>query len=402
LRISHLLVIAVLAAICSSAEAASFDCSKATRAVDKMICADPELSRSDADLAQAYKAALAVAHSDQDRATLRNSQRVWLAKRDARCLRMVPAAAADCLQDEYAARLAQLRSCNANAAAACPVVHVVGVPAPPVAGARIFALNDGALSAAYPTLRGALEFPQGAFSGGQDLFAFGVSQIVSGDIDQIWIYSLSDKRLVPATPSPVRDKIDVSIQGFDWGGDTLYVTGTSGPHGGAQEAFSLAATMNGYKKIDVIPPHGVGPEMARDTTAAAGDELSDQGDKREENSHFVITSKNQGHGALTLTAHDKSSKRDFTIATGTWNLESFVFDALRGRVIYANADGGIDIYSLASRQTVATIAVPINVLLDVSEDGTLAAFSGNGRCDPAAPAADGGRRQVICFVKLPV
>ena len=402
MRSAHWLFFAVSIAMCPAAGAASFDCAKAMRAVDRMICADPELSQSDADLAQAYRTALSTAQSDQDRATLRDSQRLWLAKRDARCLRKVPAGAAECLKTEYATRLAQLRGCSATVAPACPVIHWERLRAPPIAGQQISVLADAALNRAYPSLRGELGFPQGAFSNEQDLFAFGVSQIVSGDTDQVWIYSLADKKLVPATPSPVRGKTEVSIQGFDWGGDTLYVTGTSGPAGGAQEAFSIAATMNGSKKVDPIPPHGVGPDIARDTTAAAGDELADQGDKRLEDAHYVITSKNQGHGALTLTAHDKASKRDFTIATGTWNLESFVFDALRGRVIYANGNGGIDIYSLALHKTVATIPVPINALLDVTADGTLAAFSGNGRCDSASAAADSGRRQMICFVRLPI
>jgi uncharacterized protein YecT (DUF1311 family) len=374
-------------AMCPAAGAASFDCAKATRAVDRMICADPELSQSDADLAQAYKAALAAAHSNQDRATLRDSQRLWLAKRDPKCLRMVPAGAAECLKTEYATRLAQLRT---------------PLPQPWLRMTQIWSLDDSALNVAHPKERGELEFPQGAFSPKGDLFAFGVSQIVSGDLDQVWIYSLADRKLVPATPSPVRDKNDVSIQGFSWSGGTLYVQGTQGPHGDAQMPFVRAATMAGSHEAKAMPPEQVVPGAARDTTAAAGDELSDQGDKRVEDSHYVITSRNQGHGALTLTAHDKASKRDFTIATGTWNLESFVLDAPRSRVIFANGNGGIDIYSLASHKTVATIPVPINVLLDVSTDGALAAFSGNGRCEPASPAADGGRRQMICFVRLPI
>jgi hypothetical protein len=298
---------------------------------------------------------------------------------------MVPAGASECLKAEYATRAAQLRE-----------------PATPAIGhAQVSAFDDTALSAAHPKERGELEFPQGAFSPKGDLFAFGVSQIVSGDTDQVWIYSLGDKKLVAATPPPVRDKSDVSITGFSWSGGTLYVQGTQGQHGDAQSPFVRAATMAGSREVKAMPPEEVVPGAVRDTTTAAGDDLADQGDKRLEDAHYAITSKNQGHGALTLTAHDKTSKRDFTIATGTWSLESFVFDAPRGRVIYANGNGGIDIYSLASHKTVATIPVPINALLDVTADGTLAAFSGNGRCDPATPAADGGRRQMICFVKLP-
>jgi uncharacterized protein len=380
-RIALSLFVATLT-VSGAADAASFDCSKATRAVDRMICADAELSQSDSSLALAYKSALAAAHSDQDRTTLRDSQRLWLAKRDARCLRMVPAAAAACLKHEYRARLAQL------------------APATASTKPRISAFDDTALNKAHPKERDALEFPQGAFSPNGDLFAFAVNQIVSGDMDQVWLYSLAEKKLVAATPSPVQDKSDITIEGFSWSGDTLYVNGTQGPHGDAQEPFVRAARMAGSREIKAMPPPQTLPGGVRDTTAAAGDELADQGDKRLEDEHFAVTSRNEGHGALTLTAHDKVSKRDFTIATGTWGLGDFVFDAPRSRVIYANGNGGIDIYSLASRKTVASLPLPINTLLDVTADGDTAAFTSIGPCDAASkPAAT--RRQMICFVALP-
>jgi len=346
-----------------------------------MICADPQLSQADTDLALAYKATLSAAHSDQDRTTLRDSQRLWLARRDARCLRMVPAAATECLKEEYRARLAQL------------------APATPSAKPQISSFDDAALNKAYPKERDSLEFPQGSFSPKGDLFAFAVSQIVSGDMDQAWIYSLPDKRLAPATPSPVQGKSEVTVEGFSWSGATLYVNGTQGPYGDAQTPFVRAATVAGSREVKAMPPEQVLPGAMRDTTAAAGDELASQGDKRLEDAHYAITSENAGHGALTLTAHDKASKRDFTIATGTWNLGDFVFDAPRSRVIFANGNGGIDIYSLASRKTVASIPLPINTLLDVTADGGTAAFTSIGPCDSSKAAAE--RRQMICFVTLP-
>lgn len=385
MRFAHSLFVAICILGGSAAQAASFDCAKATRAVDKLICADADLSNADAALAAAYKAALAQAGSDQDRTTLRDSQRLWLRTRDAKCLRMVPAAASACLKDEYATRLGELKR---------PAKAANGAPA-------IFVMADSALNAAHPAVRGELEFPQGAFSPDGKLFAFAVNQIVSGDMDQVWIYSLSGKKLVPATVSPVRDKTEVTIQGFVWNGGTLYVTGTHGPQGDAQTPFVRAVTMTAAKDVGAMPSPPNIPGAARDTTAAAGDALADQGDKREEDAHYAVTSTNQGHGALTLTARDKSTKGDLTIATGSWNLGSFVFDAPRGRVVYVNGNGRIDIYSLATHKTVATITVPIDSLIDVSADGTLAAFSGNGRCDASVPAADGGRRQMLCFVKLP-
>ncbi len=379
MRIARLLFFAVTAATCSAAGAASFDCSKATRAVDRMICADARLSQADRDLAQAYKAALAGAQSDRDRERLRDSQRLWLANRDARCLPMVPAGASACLKTEYTTRLAQLNQ----------------LPHRWLRMTEISSFDDAALNKAHADVRDALEFPQGSFSPRGDLFAFAVSQIVSGDIDQVWIYSLADKKLVAATPSPVPNESEVTVEGFSWSGSTLYVHGRHGPYGEGQDPFVRAATIAESHEIKAMPPEQIGPGAARNTTAAD----ADMGDRQFEDAHYVVSSTNAGHGALTLSAHDKASKRDFTIATGSWNLGGFVFDAPRGRVIYANGNGGIDIYSLAYRKTAATIPAPVDTLLDVTADGSTAAFTSIGRCDPAFP--DVGRRRMICFVSLP-
>lgn len=59
--------------------AASFDCSKASTKVEKMICADAELSKLDEKLARVYKSALAYVI---DPATLKIEQGQWLKVRD--------------------------------------------------------------------------------------------------------------------------------------------------------------------------------------------------------------------------------------------------------------------------------------------------------------------------------
>lgn len=80
--------------------AASFDCEKAKTEVEKAICADRELSKSDQEMADAYRAALKHA---QDREGLRREQWAWLRARDEGC---GPAVA--CLHGLYADRLARL------------------------------------------------------------------------------------------------------------------------------------------------------------------------------------------------------------------------------------------------------------------------------------------------------
>ena len=61
--------------------APTFDCKTAARAVEKAICADPELSRLDRQIDDAYKAALAKLNRCET-ARLRREQRAFIARRD--------------------------------------------------------------------------------------------------------------------------------------------------------------------------------------------------------------------------------------------------------------------------------------------------------------------------------
>ncbi|MEQ8266215.1 MAG: lysozyme inhibitor LprI family protein [Parvibaculum sp.] len=73
-------VLAVLLAAllhASPATAASFDCAKASSAREKTVCADPQLSKTDEEIAAAYAAARA-ALSPEGAEIMRKSQRSWL------------------------------------------------------------------------------------------------------------------------------------------------------------------------------------------------------------------------------------------------------------------------------------------------------------------------------------
>ncbi len=63
-----------------AAQAASFDCAKAQSTIEKMICADAELSKLDESLAAAYVAAL---KASGDTAHIRQRQKQWLKERNA-------------------------------------------------------------------------------------------------------------------------------------------------------------------------------------------------------------------------------------------------------------------------------------------------------------------------------
>lgn len=75
-----LLGLMVLALGASPVAAASFDCAKARTQVEKLICADPQLSRQDSELAAAYGEALK-AWDGQIAPYVKMSQRAWMRSR---------------------------------------------------------------------------------------------------------------------------------------------------------------------------------------------------------------------------------------------------------------------------------------------------------------------------------
>ncbi|WP_462329864.1 DUF3298 domain-containing protein [Thiohalocapsa halophila] len=89
---------ALLALGATGVGAASFDCTQASTRVEKLICADAELSRLDSKLGAVYASAR---QSTDDPETLRAGQRTWLAQRN-RCND------SDCLAERYHQRIAAL------------------------------------------------------------------------------------------------------------------------------------------------------------------------------------------------------------------------------------------------------------------------------------------------------
>src|SRR5271169_5220376 len=69
------IVLGLLAPL-TSAQAASFDCSKAQTKIEKLICGDDELSKLDEDLGRAYQQALL--RSGDDKPQEIKEQRFWI------------------------------------------------------------------------------------------------------------------------------------------------------------------------------------------------------------------------------------------------------------------------------------------------------------------------------------
>lgn len=83
--------------------AAGFNCAKASSAIEKMICGNPELSRMDDDMATAYKA---VASKASDSTPLTADQKLWLKDIRNSCKDEL------CLKKAYSLRIAELRRWN--------------------------------------------------------------------------------------------------------------------------------------------------------------------------------------------------------------------------------------------------------------------------------------------------
>ena len=99
-RSGALLLGMLILALSSTIGAASFDCAKASSLVEKAVCADPELSRLDDDLAKSYQRAMA---DTLNVAALRAQQRNWLKEVRNACRNVA------CLTTAHAERIAALR-----------------------------------------------------------------------------------------------------------------------------------------------------------------------------------------------------------------------------------------------------------------------------------------------------
>ncbi len=85
---------------------AQIDCARATRAIDKAICASPALIEQDKALAEAYRQALRRVPGQSEQ--IRQAQRRWITERGRQCGAGEGAALEACLSETFAARIAVL------------------------------------------------------------------------------------------------------------------------------------------------------------------------------------------------------------------------------------------------------------------------------------------------------
>ncbi|NWB99558.1 DUF1311 domain-containing protein [Pseudomonas gingeri] len=114
------------------ARAASFDCQKASTAVEQAICTHPELSELDSTLGVHYSRAMAKLAPDQ-RDALRSGQRTWLHTRNACAAE--PDKLADCLQPLLSQRVVEVGKLTQPDTAALDAV-IASIPYHPAEAAE--------------------------------------------------------------------------------------------------------------------------------------------------------------------------------------------------------------------------------------------------------------------------
>lgn len=168
--------------------AASFDCDKAGTKVEKMICADSELSKLDEELGKAYSKARDVS-SEPDR--LKQQQKDWIKERN-KCVD------SQCLSQRYEARIAELGKVmvSSNAKENAPAVDAERKypPYPDVWGYELPMSENGNRNANYATFMnpaGALQVMYVTRGSGQGGYDFSLLDFFSGGIKHF----SSDKEL---------------------------------------------------------------------------------------------------------------------------------------------------------------------------------------------------------------
>ena len=388
----------------------SFACAKARSPAEKLICAEPDLARLDATLAEDFRAALGAAKNDPARAAaLREGQRKWLAERDKTCLSgkdlagsAAVNAAMHCLGLAYVARDEAIAPVGTPAAPAPAAAPAAAAASAPTAAPALTTMKDEALAAAYPKLRSELKVEEGRLSPDGKLLAFSLSQIVSGDPDQVWIYELATGKLRPVTETPVRDVLGFSFTDMGFvADDTLYVDAEriDWRDQSDNRPLHLAATIAETREIPSFPAEAAQMFARQQAPYANGQSF---GDREESNARYVVSVVNKGHGAFTLTAKRRGSGETVLALQGSWDLAYALFDAARSRVLYAGNDKAeriVLVYDLEARRTIR-IATPVDRLLDVTDKGLLA-YSAWATCAPGGPSPPPDHTLKLCFLTLP-
>ncbi|MGB3538295.1 MAG: lysozyme inhibitor LprI family protein [Mesorhizobium sp.] len=397
----------------------SFDCAKATRQIDKAICAWDTVGSLDGEMAAAYRAALTVQPDEGERTLVEQDQQRWLAARDAQCAldAVKPDPGSEeglspqefgqllCLQDMYGSQIAHLEDM-----------------VPPLVPVSVVTLPTDPLRAAYP----ADDQPSGyqaLFSPDKALMALGVEDS-AGYVRQVWLYQPASGQLVVASPQTDKGKAEnpehiSELNSWVFGEDGRFYLRARRPLG--QDGM-FGADMTGYSEIR-DPPSDVAEKIAAadavsnavfyDGKAPEGETppgFDDDSYDEQEGGAFTAWAQNKGHGSFDLLAARAGDEEPRLIASGGWELRDFLFDPSGTRLFYNGEEGLVvtdPATSITHRLKGTHGKSPENKPINMSADGEILVYAATGSCtrdagedgDQDTGKDDGSKR--ICLATLP-
>lgn len=414
-----LLAFAPLAAAPAFAAGPGFDCAKATRQIDKSICAWETIGLLDGQMADAYRTALMAQDGEAALAAAKASQKAWLSERDTRCgLDSVTPLEGSvdglspkeygqfmCLQTIYPERLAQLMDMSVT-----PLVpfDVKMVPIEP-------------LKAAYPDDWRQPDY-EAQLSPDKSLMALGIKDD-AGYVMHVWLYEPASGRLVVASPRTHEGKIEkpediAALNVWLWGDDGSFYVRTDQPLG---EDRLFAADMNGYAEVK-DPPADIQEGLAAYDAASGSMPYNSERPKTErlpgfdddsyneqKGGAFTAWDQNRGHGSFDLLAARAGDTQPRLIASGGSELEDFQFDPSGTRLFYNGGDGLLvaDPETGATRRLKGTRGMSLEVRpIQMSADGEILVYWAVSSCthdaaDPIDPNEGDDTARRVCLAYLP-
>lgn len=396
-----------------------FDCARATRQIDRAICAWDTVGMLDGRMAEAFKATLAAQDDEAAVASVRADQKAWLAERDRRCglESVTPQEGSEeglspkefgqllCLQAIYPQRIAQL----------------MDLAAPPLVPADVRTVPVEPLRAAYPDDWRQAGY-QAQFSPDKSLLALGVED-GAGYVMQVWLYEPASGRLVAASPRTHEGKIEApddiaELNSWSWDKDGRFYVRADRPLG---EDSVFAADIDGFTEMR-DPPADVAETLAANDaasgTAVYNSEIPEQerppgfdddSYDEQEGGGFTAWAQNQGHGSFELLAARAGDAEPRLVASGGWELRDFQFDPSGTRLFYNGEDGLVvtDPGTGVTRRLKGTRGMDLEVRpITLSADGEILVYWAVGSCARDAahavdPDADGDTARRVCLAWLP-
>jgi len=233
--------------------------------------------------------------------------------------------------------------------------------------------------------------------------------------DQIWLYRITDGRLIPATPAPDTrqphpDGAPMLIKAIAWRGDTLYARvaiWSKDSKGEAGASTVYAATVDGSTRLDDVPGDIAALLDGESESPAVrpGEMTESDGESPQAirgNGDLLAWVDDLGHGTLELKMRKRVAGSAATlVAWGSHSLSHYLFDADASQLVYA-ADTGIAVFDMTThdgRRIAGTSAG--DQPSAISADRSLFVWSTRNRCgDELLAEQDEGAPERFCVARL--